>query len=245
MTRLLVSVRNAAEARRALAGGADVIDVKEPRRGALGAADPAVWRDVVREVAGQAPVSVALGELKGFRWSREEFAQTLDGVAWAKIGLAGAGGWRDWQKRWEAAMATLPSHVRSVAVIYADWRQAESPAPAAVVEAALRAGVSTLLVDTFDKHSGNLLRHLSVTELQQLASRTNGQRLTLALAGSLRAELLDQIEILECDYVAVRGAVCSAGRESEVDEALVRHLSHCLRRERTCSASRTQDRSME
>ena len=36
MTRLLVSVRSAEEAEIALAGGADVIDVKEPRRGALG-----------------------------------------------------------------------------------------------------------------------------------------------------------------------------------------------------------------
>ena len=36
---LLVSVRSADEAIAALAGGADVIDVKEPNRGALGAAD--------------------------------------------------------------------------------------------------------------------------------------------------------------------------------------------------------------
>ena len=36
---LLVSVRSAAEALSALAGGADVIDVKEPNRGSLGAAD--------------------------------------------------------------------------------------------------------------------------------------------------------------------------------------------------------------
>ena len=36
---LLVSVRSAAEALAALAGGADVIDVKEPNQGSLGAAD--------------------------------------------------------------------------------------------------------------------------------------------------------------------------------------------------------------
>ena len=66
MTGLLVSVRSAAEARIALEAGADLIDVKEPRRGALGAADPAVWKDVCRAVAGRVPVSVALGELVGF-----------------------------------------------------------------------------------------------------------------------------------------------------------------------------------
>ena len=63
MTRLLVSVRSAAEAEAALRGGADVIDVKEPGRGPLGRADDAVIADVVRLVAGRRPVSAALGEL--------------------------------------------------------------------------------------------------------------------------------------------------------------------------------------
>ena len=37
--RLLVSVRNASEARAAINGGADVIDIKEPDHGPLGMAD--------------------------------------------------------------------------------------------------------------------------------------------------------------------------------------------------------------
>ena len=53
MTRLLVSVRSAAEAEAALSGGASVIDVKEPTRGALGRADDAVIADVVRSPAGR------------------------------------------------------------------------------------------------------------------------------------------------------------------------------------------------
>ena len=63
MPGLLVSVRSADEARAALAGGADVIDIKEPGRGPLGRADEATWRAVRAEVAGRVPVSAALGEL--------------------------------------------------------------------------------------------------------------------------------------------------------------------------------------
>ncbi len=55
MTRLLVSVRSAAEAEIALVGGAALIDVKEPARGALGMADFQVIRDVITAVAGRAP----------------------------------------------------------------------------------------------------------------------------------------------------------------------------------------------
>ena len=63
MTQLLVSVRSAEEAEAALHGGAALIDVKEPRRGALGRASDGILADVVRTVAGRRPVSAALGEL--------------------------------------------------------------------------------------------------------------------------------------------------------------------------------------
>ena len=61
--KLLVSVVSADEARRALAGGADIIDVKDPREGALGAPSPRVLSEVVTTVGEAAPVSVALGDL--------------------------------------------------------------------------------------------------------------------------------------------------------------------------------------
>lgn len=74
MTRLLVSVVSAEEARAALAGGADIIDVKDPRAGALGAPSPRVLAEVVDAVGDAAPVSVALGDSPGppkpRRWRR-------------------------------------------------------------------------------------------------------------------------------------------------------------------------------
>ena len=72
--RLLVSVVSAAEARQALAGGADIIDVKDPGEGALGAPSPRVLSEVVQVVGGAVPVSVALGDLPDLptrpRWPR-------------------------------------------------------------------------------------------------------------------------------------------------------------------------------
>ncbi len=60
--RLLVSVRSVEEVREALVGGAHIIDIKEPSRGALGAADADVIRAVAAEVPPSIPVSVALGD---------------------------------------------------------------------------------------------------------------------------------------------------------------------------------------
>lgn len=65
---LLVSVRNGSEGRAALAGGCDILDIKDPEAGSLGLADVASIREVV-QLAGEVgsrgacvPVSAALGE---------------------------------------------------------------------------------------------------------------------------------------------------------------------------------------
>src|SRR6185295_18653474 len=88
---LLVSVRNAAEALTALAGGADVIDVKEPTRGSLGPAGADAIASVVRAVDARSLVSAAYGELIDVIDSSNghEKMQLPTGVSLFKIGLAG------------------------------------------------------------------------------------------------------------------------------------------------------------
>lgn len=63
MTRFLVSVRDVAETETALAAGADIIDLKDPAKGALGALDPAAIASCVTRIAGRAEVSATVGDL--------------------------------------------------------------------------------------------------------------------------------------------------------------------------------------
>src|SRR5262245_30082306 len=126
MTGLLVSVRNAEEAEIALEGGADVIDVKEPKRGALGAADSEVWREILQVVAGRAIVSAEMGELME-EGIRDRARQTV-GFRFAKIGLAGCEGERGWKEKWACDIEGLPAGVCAVPVTYADRKPARSPA---------------------------------------------------------------------------------------------------------------------
>ena len=69
MTGLLVSVRDAKEAQQAVSGGADVIDVKEPAHGALGAADPTVWSQVRRAIPADRSEERRVGKECRSRWS--------------------------------------------------------------------------------------------------------------------------------------------------------------------------------
>jgi len=61
--RLLVSPMNIEEACAAIEGGADILDVKNPKEGSLGANFPWAIRAVVDLAAGRMPVSATIGDL--------------------------------------------------------------------------------------------------------------------------------------------------------------------------------------
>jgi len=222
MTRLLVSVRNAEEARSALVGGAHLIDVKEPARGALGAADAATIRDVMSLVDGQVPVSAALGELADP--SSLARCRELPPCQFAKLGLAGMNTRDDWRQRWAEALALLPAGVSPVAVAYADAEAAQAPPVEEILETGVRLGCSALLIDTWEKSPGSLVDHIDSLRLTALAMATNSIGLMLVIAGSVQRSHLPQLLRVKPDYVGVRGAACEGGRQGRLVERLVRAL---------------------
>lgn len=229
MTGLLVSVRSAAEARVALAGGADVIDIKEPSRGALGPAAEAVWDEVSRTVAGRALVTAALGELL-----EEGILQRASAVrppiAFAKIGLAGCHASRGWLATWFQALSQLDRRVQAVPVAYADWPAAGSPSPSVALTLAGQTAAGLLLIDTHDKSRGGLLDHISLETLADLACEARRRGVRLVLAGSLNHSSIRRVLHLEPAFVGVRGAACLAGRSGTVALPLVKALAALVKR---------------
>ncbi len=136
MPQLLVSVRDCGEAAVALAADVDLIDVKEPRAGSLGAATVGVIDGVLRLVNGRRPVSVALGELVDNAATRANQLAThcrRYPPAFAKIGLARCADRTSWQQELQAAFACLDSETVRVAVAYADLDAARSPEPGTIL----------------------------------------------------------------------------------------------------------------
>ncbi len=219
---LLVSVRSSEEALAALDGGADLIDIKEPRLGSLGAAEPAVAEAVLDAVAGRTPVSMALGEL------RDEPVAAVAGLKFAKLGLAGCGADERWVERLRAASDRFPAGVSTVAVVYADWQAAEAPCPDDVLSGARQLDLDYLLIDTFDKTAGNLLDYWPEASLSQFVAMVRGAGLSIVLAGSLSAEAIPRVARLGPDFVAVRTAACRGGRNGLVCRDRVRQLRELL-----------------
>ncbi|MCE9552462.1 MAG: (5-formylfuran-3-yl)methyl phosphate synthase [Planctomycetes bacterium] len=223
---LLISVRNLDEARLALAGGADVIDVKQPARGPLGAVDAAELRPVVEEMSRSAPISAALGELLDPR--QRLSPESLGGLSYAKFGLADCASQPDWADLWLAKTALFPLGVSPVAVVYAD-PAAAAPPPREILAVAASAGAPVVLVDTFDKQRGNLLTHWTLDAVAQFVTQVQDEGLKIALAGSLDLDSIRQLLPLEPDFIAVRGAVCHGGRAGAIELARVRSLASMMR----------------
>lgn len=226
ITRLLVSVRSADEAEQCLDAGVDLIDIKEPMHGSLGAAELDTVADVVARIAGRAPLSVALGELVEARGLPPHFAGE---VRFAKFGMADCAHRPDWHDRWRAAIERLPARVAPVAVGYADWKSAGAPPPEVILERAKSLNCQAFLIDTFDKRAGDLLAHLSEQQLNGLLQAARRARLLCVFAGSLCLGAIERLSPLAPDYFAVRGAACGGKRCDALDAARLRELVEVVR----------------
>ena len=221
--RLLVSVRSAQEARRALIGGADIIDVKDPSQGPLGAPSPRVLSEVVAEVGAAAPVSVALGDLPNLPHTAALAARgaALSGAGYVKVGLRGVSTLDGAVALMRAVSDAVDPRTQVIAAAYADAGALDPPAlaPEWLPDVVQRAGIAGALVDTFVKDGRGLYSWLSERALVDLIARTRGAGGHFAVAGQLT---LGDLRRVEADVIGVRSAVCRGGdRAAELDRDLV------------------------
>jgi dihydroneopterin aldolase len=205
-------VRSLDEALIGLAGGADLIDLKEPSRGALGTLDHAAVRICVRAISARRPVSATIGDLpamdpQSVTSAVERMAAT--GVDFIKIGFFLHPRALDCA----AALVEQARHARLVAVMFAD-----EPYDLALLGALARAGFAGAMLDTARK-TGKSLRDLrNVHELREFVNCTRTYGLLAGLAGSLHKEDIAPLLAMEPDYLGFRGALCSgASRTNAID----------------------------
>lgn len=231
--RLLVSVRNADEARAALDGGAAIIDAKEPARGALGAVEWPVLR-AIHEVVGDAcPSSAALGDAEDPATIADAAHRAAAlGFTYVKLGVRGE---RDADRARELLRAAVDgAHAahrgtQVIAVAYADAESVDTVPPRAIIEVAARAGAHGVLLDTAVKAGGGLLELMTASAITEWVDAAHRASLLAALAGKLQRDDLPIIAAVGADVVGVRGAACDGGREGRVSVARVRALADVVR----------------
>jgi uncharacterized protein (UPF0264 family) len=233
MTQLLVSVRSAAEAGVALAGGAELIDIKEPANGPLGMAPLSVITDVLAVVSGRVPVSAAAGEAR----DAVDFlpAGIVNQLVFLKYGPAGcAGGERAvWDRTFESArnrLADMKASCLVVVTAYADWRRSRAPSPEELCRVACKHRAGPFLLDTWGKDGSTLLDWLPLAQVADLCRRCVAAGVPVALAGSLGPTEIPTLLPLQPTWIAVRGAACHGGqREKHIDHGKVFGLVEMIR----------------
>jgi hypothetical protein len=209
----------------------DIIDVKNPAEGSLGAQPPWVVREIVefarlRDV----PTSATLGDLpfKPGSVALAAFGMAHLGVNYIKAGLYG-------RMTEDEAIELLKSIRRAidmtndsialVAAGYADYRRFGGLPPRDVVRAAASSGGTVVMLDTADKRAGTLFDMMSRDELQSFVAAARAAKLEVALAGSIGIEHLDDLRRLAPDIIGARGALCMRrDRMSWIEPSIAREF---------------------
>ena len=225
MTRMLASVANAAEAGVAAQLGADVIDLKDARRGALGAVPLDAARQVIAAVAGQSETSAALGDPPYDEEALLAGAQALAtmGVGYVKLAVDAPT-----LHRLGDSLGRLARDVALIGMMFAD----EKPDFGLLAKLG-DLGFKGAMLDTRDKTRGRLITHLEVVQLNQFCSQCRALNLISGLAGSLEAPDVPRLLLVRPDVLGFRGALCHAhDRRGAIDPPAVALIRDLIPREK-------------
>lgn len=227
--RLLVSPMNIEEARAALAGGADILDVKNPKEGSLGANFPWAIKAVAEMAGGRVPVSATIGDMdyKPGTASLAALGAVFSGADYVKVGLLGV-------KSAEQAGDMLENIVRAVkgydrrrkvvASAYSDYSRVDSIPPMLLPAVAESSGADVVMVDTAIKDGKSTFEFMSERGLSEFISAGQNLGLEVAIAGTIGFQDLDLLKRIDPDIIGVRGIVCGGDRKSSIKPELVKKL---------------------
>jgi dihydroneopterin aldolase len=231
MTLMLASVTDVAEAEIAIIEGADIVDLKDPSQGPLGALSCEAIRAIVAASAGRRAVSAVAGNLEMRPEVLRETAEALaaTGVDYVKIGFfpsEQSGACID-------ALQAIAGRVRLIAVLFADLACDLTLLPRFAA-----ANFTGVMLDTALKGKGRLIQHMDIAALEQFVEACRAAKLVAGLAGSLEPPDISRLLLLDPNFLGFRGALC-AGRErtARLDAGHVKLVRDLIPRERAAKYS--------
>lgn len=229
-TRLLVSVSSYAEAMLVQKSAVDILDIKNPETGALGALPLEDIRLIVTANHACKETSATIGDvpMQPELVSRRVMETLATGVDIVKIGL-----YSDPQLETciERMRAFADQGARVVAVMFA-----EHGVNFRLLPKLKAAGFYGVMLDTVQKDGRHLLNHATIDEIGEFVRYAKTLGLCSGLAGSLRAEHLVSLASIGADYIGFRGGVCEDfQRRNRISPSKIRELNAMLyKRNRLC-----------
>jgi FolB domain-containing protein len=215
MTLLLASVTGPQEAEIAVAGRADIVDLKDPSRSAFGAVEPELVRETVAAVGGRRLVSAVTGELPMEPGTIAAAAEAMAeaGADYVKVGLYPAAG----REACIRALSVLARRTKVIGVMFADEGADESLLPLMAAS-----GLAGAMLDTAHKGGRRLLDHMDLPTLGTFVAAARARGLQAGLAGALEPPDIPRLLLLAPDVLGFRSALCVAhDRTTRIDPAAI------------------------
>lgn len=215
--KLLISITSEDEVVEAVLGGADIIDVKNPVEGSLGAPFPRTIRSIARVAPKEFEVSAAIGDAPDLPGtvSLAALGAAVCEVDYVKLGMFGP-------KNFDSALLLAKeacraakegvSNIKVVIAGYADHERVGCLDPVLIPEIVRRAEADVAMVDTKVKDGRKVFSFLTDQQLRSLIDGAHGNGSVAAIAGSLGKEDVERVYGLGADIVGFRGAVCVGDR---------------------------------
>ncbi len=235
--KLLVSPKDLEEAKAAIHGNADIIDVKNPFEGSLGANYPWVIssiKELVMEERGEAvEVSAAIGDFnyKPGTASLAALGAASAGAGYIKVGLFGIRDKREAIDLLSAvvrAVKSVSATKKVVSAFYSDYKRINSISPFEIAEIGKEVDIDVAMLDTGIKDGRSTLEFMSEDDLMSFVRESKALGLETALAGSLKFEDVPKIKGIAPDIIGVRGMVCGGDRRARIREDLVQDLKRMI-----------------
>ncbi len=226
MARILISIKDLKEAAEVIAaGGVDVLDIKNPAEGTLGANTPWVIEEI-KDLATGMEIAASIGDLD---YKPGTASLAAYGVARLGVDYVTASMYAVRTKEQVVDMASKLS--RSIADFdcelivsgYADYKRVGCANPLEYVGDLSSADM--VMLDTAIKDGTNILDFASPEELADFIDRARGLGLGTIIAGSMRYPQLPTVASLRPDFLGFRGIVCEDGN---VKKELVKKLKEEL-----------------
>ncbi|KXB04046.1 hypothetical protein AKJ47_00930 [candidate division MSBL1 archaeon SCGC-AAA261G05] len=235
MTLFLVSPISSSEALAAYRGGADIVDVKNPEEGALGASFPWIITEVRQALPEDLPLSASIGDAPDLPGTvtLAALGALNAGANIIKVGLKGP-------SEKDRAINLMQNVVRAIKKVsdsaeivacgYGDYQRVGAIKPLLIPEIAHESGADTAMLDTAIKDGKPLTHFLSINKLSEFIEKTHSLNLQAALAGSLGQKEISELKFLKPDVIGVRSAVCTNGdrKQGKITEAAVREVKKVL-----------------
>ncbi len=226
--KLLVSPINIEEAKAAYNGGADIIDVKNPKEGSLGANFPWVIRSV-KEAMGKTPVSATIGDMnyKPGTASLAALGAAVSGADYVKVGLFDIQTTEQAIDMVEHVVKSVKDYDPSKKVVisgYADYKRINSIPLRELPSICADYGADVAMMDTGIKDGRSTFEFMTNEELSQFVESAHDLGLVTAIAGNIQFEDIEAINQIGPDIIGIRGCVCGGDRNSTIQQKLVEEL---------------------